>query len=274
MVSWQARISEALLLVSLSLWTRQFLPESSTERHTNLKQTANGLVSVAVFLIDIVDVVFDCIFAKRLVEDGESVKWAIALVVGTLVSHVVDIKSLLVEMSFAETCWTELAAFYVEDVTMIMIIGNVNGAYDPHDVLDVVTVWFSAISAVVTLFQLLIQLWQTANDMPTKISPDRHWTRKICLLIIFVLPSCLFLGLLGELLIDGELVLDQGPVMRWASIILYVLCISFGLIISVRVLLRPIKGELLWPVHSSSPDGGSSITGGEESHSQTDYVLS
>ena len=37
-----------------------------------------------------------------------------------------------------------------------------------------------------------------------KTAPDKRWTRKICLLIIFLLPSCLFRGLLGELLIDGE----------------------------------------------------------------------
>jgi hypothetical protein len=62
---------------------------------------------------------------------------------------------------------------------------------------------------------------------------------------------------LGELLIDGELLLDQGLV-RWASIILFVLFLCFfGLTVSVQVLLHPIKDKLLWLAFSANLNGGS-----------------
>jgi len=259
MARWGTRLSKALLGLSFSIWSRRFLPESDAQ----IEKTVNGIVSVVVFLIDIVDVVFDCIFAKRVVEDAEggSLEWGIALVVGTIVSHLVDVKSLFLDMSLAENCVTELAVFYIEDVTMIMLIGNVNDAYNPQDNLDVATVWFSVISAIVTILQLAVQVWQTKNAMSSK-----GLTRKICLLVIAVFPSLVFLGLLGELLLDGALTLDEG-VFKWTSIVLYVLGISFGLVISFRVLIQPIA------VNKEPSEEDECTSSGDKAECHTDYVL-
>lgn len=260
MVSLRAKVSEALFVVSFSIWSRRFLPESETR----IEKTVNGVVSVVIFLLDIVDVILDCIFAKSVVDEGESLEWAIVLVVGTLVSHLVDIKSLFLDLSVAENCVTELAAFYLEDVTMIMLIGNVNGAYDPTNSLDVATVWFSAISALVTLFQLGVQMWQASTSTQVSLSDRGQLTRKLGLIFIALLPSCLFLGLLGELLIDDEIVLNQS-VVKWICIFAYGLCISFGLVVSFHILIRPIRMKM---EPSDEADCRS-----DESECQTDYEL-
>lgn len=235
MVSWVAKLSEALFVISFSIWSRRFLPEADSSKTRRL---VNGIVSVVVLLIDIVDVVFDCMFAKSVVDDmeGGSLEWGITLVVLTVISHLVDVKSLLLDMSLAENCVTEIAIFYIEDVTMIMLIGNVNGAYDPSDPLDVATVSFSAVSALVTIFQLGVQIWRVHA---TGHYPSGDFARRVGLLVIAVLPSCLFLGLLGELLIDGNLVLNEGAI-KWVCDIAYSVCISFGLAVSFRVLIRPV----------------------------------
>lgn len=260
MTQWSAKLSRVLLAASVSIWSRQFLPQAGT----NLEKTLNGVVSVVVFFIDIVDVVFDCIFAKRVVEEmeGGSLEWGVALVVGTIISHLVDVKSLFLDMTLAETCVTELAIFYVEDVTMIMLIGNVHGAYDPSDFLDVATVWFSAISALVTLFQLLVQLFHA-----TQVYSSKGLARRIGVLICAIFPSILFMGLLGELLIDGALTFDDG-VIHWLTVVSYGLGVTFGLVISIRVLLRPISATT-----TNEESAEDQSCNSDKSDSHTGYVL-